>query len=138
MKPNPIQYQAAQLCDTLFAPDTALTYKEATLKSGEILKQTARLIFMLGLLFVVFVVWVWSVGFQSGQGFRGWLETEQPTLERLLQEAAKILLKPFELVAEWSQSQVKELLGIPEDKVITPATDCKVIEPAVEKKITEV
>jgi hypothetical protein len=133
---NPIQHQFTLLSQTLFAQDTGVTYKQAAVKTWEVLKQTALLIYLLALLVVVVLVWLWSTGFRKGYCFRKWLETEQPTLERLLLEAGKLLLKPFELVADWSQSQVKELLGI-EVKALAPAADPKALAPVVEKSVCD-
>jgi hypothetical protein len=137
MNPNPIQYQASQLWQTLATQETAWTYKQAIIKTWELLKQTGKLIVLLVLLVVVVLVWWWSLGYRGGYDFRKWLETEQPTLEELLQEAVTRLLMPFEWLANWAQDKVKELLGIPDEKAITPGAERKAIAPAP-KRVTEV
>ncbi|MBD2099878.1 hypothetical protein [Leptolyngbya sp. FACHB-261] len=117
---NPIFEQATELWATLSDPCTALTYKNAASRTWVLLRQIVRLIFLLTLLAVVVVVWIWSVGFQSGRAFRSWLNTEEPTPTLLLQKTADILLWPFKVTVDWSKKQIKEQLGI-ELKPLWPA-----------------
>lgn len=124
---NSIQYQIADLRETLFAPDTGKIYAQASGKTWKLLQQAGLLVLLLALLAIATVVWVWSTGWRSGQSFRNWLETEQPPLERIVAEAFHILAYPFQRVAIWAEFQVKELLADQDVDAIAAAPSTKLL-----------
>lgn len=131
---NPIQYQVAELGETLLAPDTGKIYVQAARKTWKLLQQLALLALLLGLLSIAAVIWVWSAGWRSGQSFRGWLETEQPPIERIVAEIFKILATPFEKISRWADFQVKELLAEQDVEAIAAAPLTQLL--SSEKKTT--
>ncbi|WP_088888981.1 hypothetical protein [Leptolyngbya ohadii] len=107
---NSIQYQATELWQTLSDQDTGAIYQKAVHKTWQLLKQLSRLLLLLLLFGTAIVVWVWSVGFQSGSGFRMWLEKNSDP-DTIALKAIEILLFPFKLASIWLEKQAKELLG---------------------------
>jgi hypothetical protein len=108
---NSIQYQIAELRQTLFAPDTGRVYAQASSKTWKLLQQVGLLALLLALLFVATVIWIWSAGWRSGQSFRNWLEVDQPPIETIAAETLKALAYPFQKLANWAEFQVQELLA---------------------------
>jgi hypothetical protein len=109
---NPIQFQARKLQNTFFSEDTALIYQNALGKTWVLIKETARLIFLLSLLFVVVVAWVVFSSFKGGRDLRTWLEEKQPTPAEILQKTSQFLLTPIQQSLSWAYSQVSEQLNI--------------------------
>ena len=107
---NPIRYQATEFWQTLSDQDTGAIYQKAAHKTWELLKQLSRLLLLLLLFVTAVVVWVWSVGFQSGTGFRIWLE-KNPEPDQLAAKSIEILLFPFKVASLWLEEQAKVLLG---------------------------
>jgi hypothetical protein len=107
---NPIQYQATEFWQTLFDQDTGAIYQKALHKTWQLLKQLLRFFLLLLLFVTVVVVWVWSVGFQSGSGFRLWLQ-QNPDPGTIALKAIEILLFPFKIASIWLEKQAKELFG---------------------------
>jgi hypothetical protein len=124
---NSIQYQIAELGQTLLAPDTGRIYAQASSKTWKLLQQLGVLALLLTLLFTATVVWVWSAGWRSGQSFRGWLERDQPPLERILAEGFKLLSLPLQKLATWANFQVKELLAEQDVEAIAAAPLTKLL-----------
>jgi hypothetical protein len=108
---NSIQAQAGELWQTLSERDTAVTYKQAAVKTWKVLKQGIILIVSLALLSIAIVLWIWSVGFNSGRSFREWLETEKPAPNEILGVTIYFLLWPFERAFDWAKDQVQKSLG---------------------------
>ncbi len=126
MNPNPINYQAIELWQTLSDKDTTLTFKQAALKTWKLLQQAGRLVFLVTLFFVVIVVWLWSVAYRSGKDFRHWLETAQVSPEKLFSTTLDILVeRPIAWLVNWSEAKRKELLRTPEVKGLISNTKPK-------------
>jgi hypothetical protein len=138
---NPIQYQATALWQNLCDRDTGFAYKQALEKTWELLTQLIQLLFLSVLVIVAFVVWVWSLGFQSGRGFRNWMESENPSIEKLTSEIVKALLTPVKWFTNWVKSQLKQQLGVDvadfEFKAIESATSQQITLPAADAAKTE-
>lgn len=117
---NPIQNQATELWQNLSDKETALTLKKGLEKFWEIIQQTAQLLFFLVLLVVAFVIWFWSVGYQSGRAFRTWMETDVKSPDDLVTQLINMVLKPLEVLPDWAKSQIQQLLGI-DLKALPPA-----------------
>jgi hypothetical protein len=138
---NPIQYQATALWQNLCDRDTSFAYKQALEKTWELLTQLLQLLFLSVLVVVAFVVWVWSLGFQSGRAFRNWMESENPSIENLASEIVKVFLKPVMWIIKWMQCQLKQQLGVDvadfEFKALESATSQQAILPAADATKTE-
>lgn len=132
---NPIQYQAIEFWQNLIDKDTAWTLKQGLEKFWELLKQAARLVYLLVLLSFAFFVWFWGVGFQSGRAFRVWLEKDITSPEDLLNRLINLLVKPLEALPDWASSTIKELLGI-ETKVLPPAKEAKALPQIRENQVS--
>ncbi len=109
---NPIQYQVAQLWQNLSEPDTGNIYQQAIAKTGELIQQFARLLFLCVLVVVALVISIWSLGFQSGRGLRMWMESENVAPLELTAVIAQGIWTPIGSIANWAQLQIKQLLGI--------------------------
>jgi hypothetical protein len=107
---NPIHYQASELWQNLVDQDTGAIYQKALHKTVQLFKQLSRFLLLLLLLVTAVVVWVWSVGFQSGSGFRIWLK-EHPDPSALALKTVEVLLYPFRVASIWLEKQAKELFG---------------------------
>ena len=107
---NPIRYQATEFWQTLSDQDTGAIYQKAGHKTWELLKQLSRLLLLLLLFVTAVIVWVWSVGFQSGTGFRIWLEQNSEP-DKLAAKSIEVLLFPFKVASLWLETQAKVLLG---------------------------
>lgn len=107
---NPIRYYATELWHTLSERDTAVTYKQFLLKTLKLLIQAIALIFFLLLLLVAIIIWLWGIGFQSGQYFGEWLESKT-SIQEALYDLLKLILWPFKLAFEWAKDRVKKYLG---------------------------
>jgi hypothetical protein len=127
MNPNPIQYQAIELWQTLSDKDTKLTFKQGAIALWKVLKQAGRLVFLVGLFFVVVVVWFWSVAYRAGSDFRYWLETAMVSPEQLVAKTVEIITAPIKWFVKWSEVKLQELLGIEKSTAITGKTEPKLI-----------
>jgi hypothetical protein len=127
MNPNPIQYQAIELWQTLSDEDTKLTFKQAAIALWKVLKQAGRLVFLVGLFFLVVVVWFWTVAYRTGSDFRYWLETAMVSPEELVSKTLELLLKPVKWVSKWSELKLQEFLGIKQSTAIAPSSPAKLI-----------
>lgn len=124
MNPNPINYQAIELWQTLSDKETTLTFQQAAIKTWKLLQQAGRLLFLVSLLFVVIVVWLWSVAYRSGKDFRYWLETAQVSPEKLFATTLDILVqRPIAWLVNWSEVKRQELLRTPEVKALISKTE---------------
>lgn len=130
---------ASDFKQTLSAPDTGKIYFRAIVKTWQLLQQLVKLIFLLALLFIAFVIWVWSLGFKSGYKLRKKLE-EPTTPQSLLQEATKLLVSLVTGIVDWAESQILQLpSGQPKTQVLPPApanTATNLIPPAKNQTTT--
>ncbi|MBW4644927.1 MAG: hypothetical protein KME23_18370 [Goleter apudmare HA4340-LM2] len=117
---NPIQNQATELWQNLADKETALTLKRGLDKLWELVQQTLQLFFFLALLVAAFMIWFWSVGYQSGRAFRIWAETGVKSPDDLVNQLLNLVLKPLGVLPDWAKFQIQELLGI-ELKALPPA-----------------
>ena len=67
----------------------------------------------LSLLFVLaFVLWLWSISYQTGRLFREWYDEKQPTELQVTYKLGEIILFPFVLLRDWSLAQIDKFWGI--------------------------
>jgi hypothetical protein len=126
---NAIQYQAAELKQTLLTPDTGKIYVQAFVKTWKLIQQLAILVFFLTLLLVAVVIRVWSVGFQNGQKFRTWVETKATSPQMLLMTLVNLLLSLGKNLSDWADSQIHELIANQDVKAIVPTSSTNLITP---------
>lgn len=112
-----IQAQAAHLWQRLSAPETGATYQQAALLTGDLLKETATLLWLLICLFLVAFEWFWKTSVQLGSNFRAWLSgIEQSSPDRVVSEAGRALLSAGKNSVGFTLSQAKEQLGLPAEQ----------------------
>ena len=106
--------QARKLVDLLFNPDTGNTYKSAALLTWEILKESARLVWLLFCVVLIVVDWLWRYSFQAGQTTRNWYNAiEDPKADNFLPAAGRVLTDFGRNGASSLFSQAREQLGLP-------------------------
>jgi hypothetical protein len=113
LNPNPIQVYATDLWESLSEKDTAVTYKQAILKTWRLLKILLILFASVFLLVVAAIISIWGIGFNLGAQFQKWLDNNgqgrQP--EEFLKELLNILLLPIQKIVEWANKYVQQYLG---------------------------
>ena len=72
---NPIQWYAAELWETLSERDTAVTYKQAIVKTLKLLAYLLALLFFVFLFLAALIISIWGIGFNLGVQFQEWLES---------------------------------------------------------------
>jgi hypothetical protein len=122
-----IQYQANVLWDNIFSKDTIQTYKQALVKTWNLLKETAILLLMLFLLIVVFVVWVWHIGFNSGREFRKWMVSPNQAPEKMFGDIIEWLKELFIKVFTEVKQFVEKKIGL-ELPALNPGSEKKKID----------
>lgn len=119
-----IQYQANLLWDNISSEDTIKIYQQALVKTWNLLKETAILLMMLFLVLVVFVLWVWHIGFTSGWKFRQWMESPKQEPEKLLENIIDSLANSFAKVFIWVKDFAENKLGLE-----LPESEFKLLNP---------
>lgn len=71
-----------------------------------------RFLLLSVLLVVAFVLWLWSISFQTGRLFGQWCLTERPDPWQTAYKLGEIVLFPLVLLTRWSRQKVKELWQI--------------------------
>ncbi len=71
-----------------------------------------RFLLLSVLLVVAFVLWLWSISFQTGRLFAQWCFTKKPDPWQAAYKLGEIILYPFVLLTRWSRNKVKELWNI--------------------------
>ena len=139
-----IQTQASKLWDLLFDEETANTYQSALSLTGNILKESGQLIWLILCSFFVFGAWFADASTKTGQGVRDWVENRDaiaPSPESVKEIAApkgKSLLDTGRESVAAALSKAREELGLdpnaplaaprkdsPVAKLVTPSTTTK-------------
>ncbi|MBV6625823.1 MAG: hypothetical protein KI793_23325 [Rivularia sp. (in: Bacteria)] len=107
-----IQYQANVVWDNLSSPNTIKIYQQALVKTWNLLKETAILLFMLLLLVVVFVLWVWHIGFTIGWKFRHWMESPNKEPDKFVENTIKSLSNSFAQLFNRVKGFAEKKLGL--------------------------
>ncbi len=122
---NPIQTQVAKLWDLLFSPTTGETYKKALLLTWDILRESARLVWLVLCLGFIFVDWARVNSVRSGQELRQWYDNiEEPKASNLWNETGRAVLAVSNSSLSYVMSQARTELGIP-----APVEPPKLISP---------
>ena len=112
-----IQAQAAKLWRLLFSSDTVATYQKTLIRTWEILKESALLVWLIFCLVFVLVDWVWRSSAQLAAGWKTWYSNlEEPSVNTFLSATGKAVLSAGESSVDYVLSQAKGQLGI-EDTV---------------------
>lgn len=112
LNPNPIQLYSSQLCDSLTERDTVVTYKQALIKTWQLLKSLLYLVFSVFLLALALLVSIWGIGYNLGGQFQKWLDNggKGRTPEEFVTKLLKILYSPIQKVVEWANKYVEKYL----------------------------
>jgi hypothetical protein len=112
---NRIQAQWSKLWQLLTAPETGKTYQQAGALTGDVLKETGTLFWLVLCVFLVGFEWFWKISIQSGRDFRDWLDNmEKTSPERIVSEASKAIANIGKTSLSSTLSQAKKALGLPE------------------------
>jgi hypothetical protein len=130
LNPNPIQLYATELWETLSEKETAITYKQALVKTWNLLKYLLALLLSIFLLTVALIVSIWGIGFNLGEQFQQWLDNggQGRTPEEFVTKLLKIIVFPIQKIVEWANKYVEKYL--PEWN----PSNCKFFESTEEKK----
>ncbi|MBE9013393.1 hypothetical protein IQ250_24680 [Pseudanabaenaceae cyanobacterium LEGE 13415] len=107
---NPIE-EVNQILSLLSEPDTSTTYQKAAEKTWLLLKKAIVLFLFIGCFIVALPIWVSGVGFQYGFRFRKWLDTEQPSIEQIVNRLLEFIAAPFKAAYAWASWFVKQYLN---------------------------
>ena len=96
-----------------------------------------KFLLLSALLVLAFVLWLWSISFQTGRLFGQWCLTERPDAAQIAYKLGEIILFPLVLLTAWSRQKVKELwhIELPLISETTPPQKCS--ELSMFKKVAE-
>jgi hypothetical protein len=111
---NPIQIYAAELWDALAERDTAITYKQALIKTWKLLKYLLALVFFMFLLGTAVIISIWGIAYNLGVSLQKWLNNDGQgrTPEEFFLILVNAFIAPFKKVVEWANDYVKKYLSI--------------------------
>lgn len=129
-----IQTQASKLWDTLFDDETAKTYQEALNLTGNILKESAQLIWLVVCSFFVFGAWFSDASMKTGRSVRDWVDNKDAaiapspeTAKIAAKQKGKSLLETSRESATALLAKAREELGLdPNAPLATPRKDSPV------------
>ena len=144
-----IQTQASKLWDILFDEETAQTYQNALSLTGDILKESAQLIWLVLCSFFVFGAWFGDASMKTGKGVRDWVDKKDAILPNpdtpkvSASQKGKSLLESSRESAANLLAKAREELGLdpnaplaapredsPVAKLVTPAEETASRQPA--------
>ncbi|MBW4521186.1 MAG: hypothetical protein KME16_15990 [Scytolyngbya sp. HA4215-MV1] len=112
---NTIREQFTKLWQLLSNSETGTNYQKTLGNTWQILRETLKLAWLILCFGLVMLAWLWNVAIQGGQSLRSWLNgIEEPTANRVLSEAGKVLLTAGQTTTTSLVSQARSQLGIPE------------------------
>ncbi|MGB3766865.1 MAG: hypothetical protein WA947_09925 [Phormidesmis sp.] len=128
-----IQTQASELWDLLFAKETANTYQSALSLTGDILKESAQLVWLVICSFFVFGAWFGDASVKTGKGVRDWIDQKDVSVpssaaapEIAAQKSKSLLDTGRESIAA-ALSKAREELGLdPNAPLAAPREDSPV------------
>jgi len=96
-----------------------------------------RFLLLSALLALAFVLWLWSISFQTGRLFGQWCLEERPNPPQIAYKLGEIIFFPFVLLRDWSRQKIKKLwhIELPLLSTSTPPQKCS--ELSVFKKCRE-
>lgn len=131
-----IQLQASKLWELLFSEDTGETYQNALNLTGQILKETGQLLWLIICSVFVFGAWVGDASMNAGNSLRDWIEhqgdTEAPTADKKpIAEKGKELIASGRTGVDYLLNQAREQLGL------EPVEPQPVRKPSVPKAVSK-
>ena len=128
-----IQTQASKLWDLLFDEETANTYQTALNLTGDILKESAQLIWLILCSVFVFGAWFADASTQTGKGVRNWIENRDAiapspdAAKQISAQKSKSLLDTGREKAAAALAKAREELGLdPNAPLAAPREDSPV------------
>ncbi len=132
---NKIQAQAAKVGKILFNTETWVIYKKAISLSWNLLRELARLIWLMICLGIFVVAWLWTNSIQAAQEVQSWYASiEEPKADNVLNAAGKELLLAGTTGASLALTHAKSQLGIEEEP---EAIEVQAIAPQVTQLPTQ-
>lgn len=110
VNPNPIQYHASTLWDTLKERETAIIYKQALHKTWLILKQAIALLFFIVLLATALIVAIWGTGYTLGIALQKWIAQQDRQPEDFATGIFQALRSPLDRLVKWASDYVERYL----------------------------
>jgi hypothetical protein len=112
---NQISSQATKLWQTVSAPSTANTYREALTLTWAILRETGTLLWLVLCLGLVAADWFWTNSVDTGRRARLWWNTiDEPNTNRIASEAGRTILEAGKSSVAFTLAQARESLGLPQ------------------------
>ncbi len=108
---KPVEGAIETLCNTISEEDTITVYQKAAGKTWNLIVQVIAIIIFLFRLSIALIIWVWGIAFKSGQYFRKWLESNQPTFNEIVYAVFEALGRPLNRLYQWAASLIKKYLG---------------------------
>lgn len=109
---NSIKIPATEICTVSSYEPLVPSYTQAISTSVFQVIRLVQLLLALLLLGVAFILWFWTISFQTGRQFRRWFETEKPTVPELIYKLGEILVFPIVALGDWLRRAVKDIWGI--------------------------
>lgn len=139
-----IQVQASKLWDILFDEETAQTYQNALSLTGDILKESAQLIWLVICSFFVFGAWFGDASMKTGKGVRDWVDKKDAILPSpdapkvSASQKGKTLLESSRESAANLLAKAREELGLdPNAPLAAPREDSPVAKLVTPSEETE-
>ena len=108
-----LKAQSSSWWQLITNPSTVGTYSSALQLTWEILKETAKLLWLAFCLSFVFIIWFWNGSINLGESVRGWYEQiEEPKAENVAPYAGRALLAAAKTGGVLLLWQAKEQLGL--------------------------
>ncbi|PZO12977.1 MAG: hypothetical protein DCF25_16735 [Leptolyngbya foveolarum] len=113
-----IQTQASDLWDILFSEETANTYQKAFNLTGNILKESAQLLWLVVCSFFIFGAWFGDASMKTGKGVRNWVEKKDVSVpspeaaQEIAAQKSKSLLDTGRESIAAALSKAREELGL--------------------------
>lgn len=106
-----LQCKSSELWQNLSDRNTGKIYNAAFHKTWELIRQIGTLLLLILLSILGVLVGTWLVGFYSGRKLREWLETDDPTPQKIFTKLLALLLLPFQLTTIWLDRTLKAAFG---------------------------
>ncbi len=99
---------------TVSDKDSLNTYQKTVQTTWNILRETAKLVWLFLCLGLILVTWIWTSSKESGQQLKTWYEgIKEPKSEHIWAEASQFLMSTSRTTAEQVLAQAREQLGLP-------------------------
>lgn len=111
-----IQKQASELWELIFSEETGNTYQEALNLTGNIIKETAQLLWLIICSVFVFGAWLGDTSMNAGNSVRSWIDNQgNPAVaaeKKPIAETGKSLLETGRSGIAYLLDQARDQLGL--------------------------